>query len=123
MKPGLRMHGPASLKLSHNTAVPAHLRGGLLEITHVTTPEQHRKQGYASILMQKVCAEADAAGKVLILIPHPFEIAMSQAELTDWYSRYGFDVIQERPARLMARRPGAEHRVKMKPLAFAMALT
>lgn len=121
MKPGLRMHGPASLKLSYNTQVADHLRGGLLEITHVITPEQHRKQGYASLLMQKVCAEADEAGKVLLLMPQPFDMPeLSKDELTDWYSRYGFDVIQESPVRLMARKPGAELRVKMKPLAYAM---
>ena len=123
MKPGTRMHGPASLRLSFNTAVPAHLRGGLLEVSHVLTPEQHRKQGYASLLMQKVCAEADKASKVLILMPQPFDVPeLSKDQLTDWYAQFGFDVIQEKPTRLMARKPGAEHRAKIKPLAFAMGM-
>lgn len=123
MKPGLRQHGPATLRLSFNTMVPAHLRGGLLEISHVLTPESHRGQGYASMLLQKVCAEADEAGKVLLLNPKPYDTEpMNAEELTDWYSRFGFDLIQTQPALLMARPAHAEQRVQMKPLAFAMGM-
>lgn len=123
MKPGARMHGPASLRLSFNTAVPAHLRGGLLEITHVVTPEEERGKGYASMLLQKVCAEADAAGKVLLLNPKPYDTPqLSADELTAWYEGFGFDVIQEQPARLMARPVRAAPRAKMKPLDFAMGM-
>lgn len=122
MKPGTRQHGPATLKLSFNTTVPAHLRGGLLEVTHVHTPEQHRKQGYASLLMQKVCAEADDAGKVLLLMPKPYDDwKMGRDELIEWYARFGFKSIQASPV-IMARRPGSVTSVKMKPLAFAMGM-
>jgi predicted GNAT family acetyltransferase len=121
MKPGARMHGPASLRLSFNTTVPAHLRGGLLELSHLTTPSQHRRQGYASILMQKVCAEADRAGKLLLLRPLPFDgDGPDQQQLADWYSRFGFDPIQESPL-LMARPAGAQPRFAVKPLVFTMA--
>lgn len=121
MKPGTRQHGPATLKLSFNTTVPAHMRGGLLEVSHVFTPEQHRKQGYASMLLQKVCAEADKAGKVLLLMPKPYDTpALDRAQLADWYSRFGFEPIQASPI-VMARRPGAVTRVKVKPLVYAMA--
>ena len=123
MKPGTRMHGPASLRLSFNALVPAHLRGGLLEVSHVITPEQHRNHGYASMLLQKVCAEADAAGKVLLLNPQPYDTPeLSADELTAWYEGFGFNVIQEKPARLMARPPGTAPRAKLKPLAFAMGM-
>jgi len=121
MKPGTRMHGPASLRLSFNTMVPANMRGGLREVTHLITPSQHRRMGYASILMQKTCAEADQAGIVLLLRPLPFDTdGMDQAQLADWYSRFGFDPIQQNPL-LMARPPGAAARFKVKPLTFTMA--
>jgi predicted GNAT family acetyltransferase len=121
MKPGIRQHGPATLKLSHNKTIPAHMRGGVMEVSHVTTPETHRRQGYASMLMQKVCAEADKAGIVLLLHVKPYgdSITMSRDELADWYSRYGFDPIQAEPM-LMARPAGAQQRFTMKPLAYEL---
>jgi ribosomal protein S18 acetylase RimI-like enzyme len=122
MKPGTRMHGPASLRLSYNTTVPAHMRGGLLELSHLIVPESHRRQGYASMLMQKVCAEADRAGKVLMLTVRPFDtIAMDAKQLTEWYGRYGFDVIQQSPV-LMARPARAPMKFTPKPLAFSIAM-
>jgi len=121
MKPGTRMHGPASLRLSFNTTIPAHMRGGLLELSHLIVPEQHRRQGYASMLMQKVCAEADAAGKVLLIMPKPYDvIGMDADQLQEWYGRFGFELIQLRPV-LMARQAGAPERFTPKPLAFSMA--
>lgn len=122
MKPGIRQHGPATLKLSFNTTVPANLRGGVLELSHLITPDQHRRKGYASLLLQKVCAEADEAGKVLLLMPKPYDVpAMSRDELEDFYQRFGFQTIQQRPV-LMARRPGAGVTVTVKPLAYAMGM-
>jgi predicted GNAT family acetyltransferase len=119
MKPGTREHGPATLKLGFNTSVPAHLRGGLLEVTHVHTPEGERRKGYASLLMQKVCAEADAAGKVLMLMPKPYDDGPLDVQaLLDWYGGFGFEPIQTKPV-IMARRPGAVA-VRVKPLAYAM---
>jgi predicted GNAT family acetyltransferase len=122
MKPGTRQHGPATLKLSFNTTVPAHMRGGVLEVTHVFTPEQHRGKGYASLLLQKLAAEADEQQKVLLLMPKPYDDQpLNTDELADWYSRFGFEPIQQEPL-LMARRVGAGVRVQMKPLAFAMGV-
>lgn len=122
MKPGARTHGAASLRLSHNPHVPAHLRGGLLEISHVQTINTARQRGQASLLLQKVCAEADAAGMVLLLRPLPYDDApMDRAQLMDWYSRFGFDVIQTHPVTLMARSAGAQQRFAVKPLVVEMA--
>lgn len=122
MKPGTRQHGPATLKVSFNTSVPAHLRGGLLEVTHVFTPEQHRGKGFASLLMQKVCAEADEAGKVLLLMAKPYdEGGLDRDELREWYGRFGFKRIQADPV-LMARAIGAVGEAKLKPLALAMGM-
>jgi GNAT superfamily N-acetyltransferase len=121
MKPGTRQHGPATLKLSFNTSVPAHLRGGLLEVSHVFTPADERNKGYASLLLQKVCAEADAAGKVLMVMPKPYDDApMDRNTLVEWYRTYGFEPIQAQPI-IMARKPGAVA-VKLKPLAYAMGV-
>jgi predicted N-acetyltransferase YhbS len=121
MKPGTRMHGPASLRLSHNTTIPAHMRGGLLELSHLIVPESHRRQGYASMLVQKVCAEADKAGKVLILTVRPYDvIGMDGEQLAEWYGRFGFRVIQQSPV-LMARPAGADMAFTPKPLAFSMS--
>jgi predicted GNAT family acetyltransferase len=122
MKPGIRQHGPATLRLGFNTSVPAHMRGGLLEVTHVFTPEQHRGKGYASLLMQKVCSEADEAGKVLLLMPKPYdEGGLDREALIAWYALFGFNAIQTSPV-LMARKPGAIGVAKMKPLALAMGM-
>lgn len=121
MKPGTRMHGPASLRLSYNTTVPAHLRGGLLELSHLIVPESHRRQGYASMLMQKVCAEADRAGKVLILTVRPYDvIGMDGTQLQEWYGRYGFQIIQQDPV-LMARPAHAPQTFTPKQLDFSIA--
>jgi GNAT superfamily N-acetyltransferase len=121
MKPGTRQHGPATLKLSFNTSVPAHLRGGLLEVSHVFTPADERNKGYASLLLQKVCAEADAAGKVLMVMPKPYDDApVDRNTLVEWYRTYGFEPIQALPI-IMARKPGAVA-VKLKPLAYAMGM-
>lgn len=122
MKPGIRQHGPATLKLSFNTTVPANLRGGVLELTHLFVPDQHRGHGYASLLLQKVRAEADEAGKVLLLMPRPYDDQpMDRDALIAFYQRIGFETIQERPV-LMARRPGSACTVTMKPLAYAMGM-
>ncbi len=108
MKTGTRTHGPASLKLSYSMAMPANLRGGLLEVSHVLTPESDRGQGHASRLIEQVCAEADAAGKLLLVRPLPFDVPeLTQDQLTDWYLGFGFLVLQENPVRLLVRRPGA----------------
>lgn len=122
MKPGARSHGAASLKLSHNPMVPAHLRGGLLELSHLHTLNTERGKGLASMLLQKVCAEADDAGMVLLLRPLPYEDApLSRAQLADWYSRFGFDVIQTHPCTLMARAIGAPQRFKANELTYTVA--
>jgi predicted GNAT family acetyltransferase len=123
MKPGTRSQGTSTLRLSFNTSVPAHLRGGLLEVSHVHTPAADRGNGQASLLLQKVCAEADRARKVLLVLPKPYDDGpLDQAALIEWYSAFGFDLIQTQPVALMARPPGAAPRVKAKPLAAAMGI-
>lgn len=115
MTPGTRQHGPATLKLSYSTVVPAHLRGNLLEVTNVHTPEDQRGKGYGSMLLQKVCTEADENAKVLML-------TADTKELAEWYATFGFNALQAKPVVLMARKPGSLGVAKLKPLAFAMGV-
>ncbi len=123
MKPGIRTHGGASLKLSYSQHAPANERGNLLEVTHVQTEPAQRGRGHASLLLQKVCAEADAARKVLMLFPSPYgDAPVSRDALIEWYAAYGFDLIQAQPEPLMARVAGAEPRVKARPVAASLGL-
>ena len=92
---GNRMHGPASLRLSVSKALPKRLRDGIRELSHLETLEAERGKGYASMLMQKVCNEADKSRIVLMLTP--------TEGMTDFYKQFGFKVIQELPGKLMAR--------------------
>lgn len=99
MKTGNRNYGPASLKLSYSQVAPAHLRGGLLELSHLECEESQRGQGYATELMELVCAEASKAKVLLMLM-----VDDDQKRLMDFYSRFGFDVLQKEPL-IMLRQP------------------
>ena len=60
--------------------------------------EANRDKGYASLLMQKVCNEADNNSIVLMLTPNE--------GLDDFYKSFGFKHIQFIPVKLMARTHG-----------------
>lgn len=118
MTPGLRQHGPATLHLSESKAIPGRIRSGILEITHMRCDPDHRGRGCASLLMQRVCNEADQARKVLMLHPQPYaDSPLDEAALIEWYARFGFDLIQTQPEPLMARPACAPLRTKMAPIA------
>lgn len=102
MKTGLRTHASASLRLSYSQAVDAHLRGGLREISHLTSAEPGN--GHATQLMRSVIAEADKTNTMLMLTAEPFKDGMDMGALTDWYTRLGFQLLQETP-RIMVRLP------------------
>lgn len=113
--------GPASCRVRRSLAFPAHMRDGIREVTKVYTPPEHRKQGYATTLMHKVCREADAAGIVLALWPAKYSDGdIDTGALQAWYAReFGFVVIQPEPI-LMARQPGGTPKVlALKPAASA----
>ncbi len=97
MKPGKRQLGPCTLKLTYSQIVPATLRGGLLEVSQLKTAEEHQRKGYATRLLDEVCAEADKDRKVLVITP-------DNAHLTLFYGRFGFEPIQADPV-IMARAP------------------
>jgi GNAT superfamily N-acetyltransferase len=104
MKPGTYTSGHASCKLRYSQAVPAHLRGRLLEVTKLHTPEQHRGKGHATKLIEKIARYADADRITLLLMPKPFgESAMSVSDLVRFYERFGFAELQDKPALLLVR--------------------
>jgi len=113
MKPGKRTNGPAGLRLSYCVAAPAHLRGGMLEITSLLTAVGERGKGHASELLASVCAEADKAGKLLLIQPQPFDAgSMTQDQLTAWYAGHGFEVLQVEPELLLVRQSATAKRIK-----------
>ena len=59
MKPGTFTSGHASCKLRYSQAVPAHLRGRLMELTKLHTPEQHRGKGHAAKLLHDAMASVE----------------------------------------------------------------
>lgn len=114
MPTGERHVGAASLRVRQCTALPERMRPKTREIVNLETPAAEQGKGYATTLMHKVCREADAAGLVLVLNPHPWgdHVNLSQAQLIDWYERgFGFAIIQHEPMVLMARMPGATPRI------------
>ena len=95
MKPGIYRHGASSCRLKYSPAIPAHLRGHMLEIMSIHTPESERGKGSASAMLIRVCNQATRDGKALMLMP-------DTPELARWYERFGFKTVQESPL-LMAR--------------------
>lgn len=105
MKYGKREYLGASLELCVATALPMHMRRGIIQLTKLRTDPQFRRQGYAHMLMMLVCAEADVAGKMLLLKVGDGEIGgASKQQLLLFYQRFGFVPVQAEPM-LMARSP------------------
>lgn len=105
MKTGIYTNGGASCKVSYCQAISPHLRGGLLEITRLETKEIDRNKGHASALIENVCNNADINRKILLIMPDPDGLVMGKDELTRWYiRRFGFELLQEQPVRLLVRR-------------------
>jgi hypothetical protein len=109
MDTGTRTYESASLLIAIPQAVPPHMRDGMREVLSVRTPAEDQRKGYATALLAAVCEEADAARKVLLLMPKQ-QGDMSQAQLIGWYQRFGFEqlpalpsVVEGAPV-LMARR-------------------
>lgn len=113
METGDRKVGAATCRVRRTNGVPQDMREGIRELACLEVPTDEQGKGYATSLVHKVCREADAAGIVLVVWPQPYgdNIALSKAELIDWYARaFGFSVIQPEPV-LMARLPGSTPRM------------
>jgi hypothetical protein len=109
MNIGQRQYKQASCRIEIPECVPEDMRQGMREVVSVAS--ENGRNGEATALMFGVCAEADVDGVVLILMPQPFshsltpEPAMSAEQLEKFYSKFGFVVVQQEPAVLMARQP------------------
>ena len=123
MPTGDRRLGAASLRIRQCQALPQAMRPRTRELCDLQVPPALRGQGLASALVHKVCAEADAAGLVLVLAVQPFGEAggLDADALRAWYAeRFGFSLLQERPVVMMARMPGATPRLlSLRPVAAA----
>lgn len=114
--------GPASLRVRQSPSVPLEMRARTREVGNVYVEPGERNKGYATRLVRKVCKEADDANMVLILFVEPFEFeeghhlndlatGLTKEQLTEFYNRFGFAVLQVEPQIMMARMPHAEERV------------
>jgi N-acetylglutamate synthase-like GNAT family acetyltransferase len=119
--PGKRSYKSATLTLGYSSALPKHMRKGVIELTSLGVPIEDRRKGYATALLERVCSEANGAGVVLMIHVQPFgdEGITDVAKLIGFYERFGFRKIQDSPVILMARSPQAARRPN---LALAAAL-
>ena len=89
---------------------PSVIAAGAFEVSHVFTDITARKQGYATQVMQAICAGADSEKIVLML-------TAKDTQLKAFYERFGFMQIQTKPL-IMARMPQI-FKVHMNPIAYA----
>lgn len=103
MKYGTRTHGHSSCQINKPTSLPEHMWRDFREVTHVQTPVEHRRGGEATVLMEKVCKEADEKRMMLLLIPEPYgDIGMDREQLIAWYvNKFEFTPIQQDPVILV----------------------
>lgn len=121
MQNGVRTLGNASLTIDDCRALPRRMRPMTREVSSLRTPAASQQQGAATALMHQVCDEADEACITLVLWPKPFgAIALSQAQLIEWYARrFGF-VRLPGDVPMLARMPGSTPRY-LTPVASGVA--
>jgi N-acetylglutamate synthase-like GNAT family acetyltransferase len=107
METGVRHYKNASCKITICMGVPNQLRAKCRELVSLDVPENLRRTGMATELVRQVTEEADKHNMLLVLFPEPFGEGpkMSQDQLVDFYSTFGFQSIQARPKLMMARMP------------------
>ena len=95
---GPRAYAQASCNISEAAFLQDnHLR----EISALYVPPESRRQGLARWLLCEICVEADRESTVLVLSP---EID-KEIDLIEFYSEFGFRIVQQKPVLLMAREP------------------
>lgn len=90
--------GDASAIVAESAIISKRLRSRVLELRAVLVPEHLRGQGLGNALLTKICTIADLDGHALFLMP-------DDDNLESWYSRHGFERIQDDPVVVMLRRP------------------
>lgn len=113
MKYGERRSGHARLRLAVPSALPATMRGKVVELRSLYTAPAHRGQGHATRLLEAVTAEADRTGYFLFLAVEP-KGEISAIELAQFYRKHGFLPIQPEP--LLMVRPNAGSGMQTPPL-------
>lgn len=91
-------HASCLCKLVEGLSVDAKRR--TRQLLDVETYPAYRQQGYATKLIKRVCADADAEDICLVLVPEPYgtdEPQMSPEKLEAWYQGFGFKPIPETP--------------------------
>jgi len=101
MEAGLRTYKQATLRIAIPTSLPEHMQAHMREIMSVHSANP--RKGQATALMYQVCQEADDDLKTLILVVEPFGDEMTTEQLTKWYKKFGFNILQEEPKLMMAR--------------------
>jgi GNAT superfamily N-acetyltransferase len=86
-------------------------------LSHVHTDPEHRKQGYATKLLEDITKQADEAIITLITEPKAYDDS-DFTDLKPFYEKHGFIEIQAEPL-IMMRSP-AELNLQPKKLAFAL---
>ena len=94
---GKRTHEGATCKVGYTTALPVEMRVTIREVHSLHTEPGMRGKGMATKLLKQVCEEADKCGKVMILLP-------DDEKLAAWYQKFGFELIQQEPKMIMARK-------------------
>ena len=93
---GVRWYESASCEVRYSLNLPPSLRENVREVSKVKAGIKGARHG--SKLIEKVCIEADNAGKMLILMPDTKKLEL-------WYNRFGFIRVQSEPVVLMMREP------------------
>jgi GNAT superfamily N-acetyltransferase len=83
-------------------------------LTHLFVPEEHRKRGHATRLMESVCQQADDTNIALIVNPQVYDGDISQKKLIKFYEKFGFTQIQKKPL-LLVRYPTQPDLTPKKP--------
>ena len=85
----------------NNANLSESTKSKLRNLSQVYVEPQHRKQGYATRLMQQVIQEAQEAGLSLLIEVDPYgDFDMDLKQLATFYAKLGFIKIQQTP-RLM----------------------
>lgn len=100
---GIRGDSKCSLTLCVPSAFPEDIQAACVELTKLYTDKKWRNCGKATILLTDVCAEADKAGKSLILTCDPADLQTDSKRLQSFYAKHGFRVFQNKPKVLMCR--------------------
>ena len=77
-----------------------------LKLQKLFVPPPFRRQRFASKAMKLLCEMADDYGTPLMLTPQPLgNKPINEEELTNFYQKFGFGIIDERQPELLLRTP------------------